>query len=196
MTTYAALQSRLNNPLLEYLGQCEADHAALAGVEPSFTPEQSAALLNLGIRYAQWRTQVLDIADSTDDSEGIASTLRNLVDDASRQFNKFIGGDFSMGNVLQQTMSNTMDLAAQARSSNFPALRDVYDATTSSLQTLIVTTARTAGSAAGALLKSAADELQVEPAEVGSGIKYVAAAVGLAATAYILFQLRIIFRRR
>ena len=166
------------------------------GEATALTPQQHAALINLAGQYSSWKAKVLAFADSTSDEQGNATNLRNLVASASRSFNRFIGGEVAQGTALKTTMANTMALIREASSSSMPSLQDAYAATGSSINTLIVSLASTAGSAAGALLKSAADQIGIEPAEITGGVSKVALAIGAVAAAITLSQLVTIFGRR
>ncbi len=169
------------------------------GDASALTPQQSAALLSLGFQFNTWREKVLAVADRNDDSTGDASNLRNLVSSAVRSFNRFIEGDVQQGTAMRNTMNQTMDYIRQINADNSPSLQEAYTATTGSLSTLIVGVAATAGQGAGALIASAAKELDVKPADIGSGIGKIAIAAGLIGGAVILTQAKSIvslFKRR
>lgn len=199
MTTYSQLAAMMGpDPLVDCIARGANMQRRFAGLgdATALTPQQSATLLNLGLQYASWRDQVLSIADRTGDGEGAASNLRKLVNAASRQFNKLIGGDLSMGAVLQQTMADTMAYIREVYADNTPTLNDIYAATGANIRNLVVSVTSTAGAAAGALIKSAADEAGVEPAEITGGVNRVALAIGAVAAVVGLSQLVAIFGRR
>lgn len=204
MTTYAQLQSMMGkNPLLGAIVAGNRFERQVRGLgdATALSPQQTAALAALGASFTSWRDQVLAFADSTDDSEGNAGTLRNLVASAARSFNRFIAGDVDQGTAMQRTMTQTMDFIREidANNSSIPSLQDVYDATGSSLRALIVSIGSTAGEAAGSLIAAGAKAAGVKPADVGAGIGKIAVAVGLVAGAVALTQAKSIislFRRR
>ena len=153
------------------------------------TPQQSAALLNLGLQYAHWRARVLTVADDLDNQ-----TLRNLVDSASRSYNRLLAGDLDQGDALKRTMANTLSMISDLGASTM-SLQDVTSTTARAISDLVVSVAHTAGAAAGAAVAAAAEELGVDPADVGSGIGKVAIAVVLVGAGFLAWQVNKFLRR-
>lgn len=201
MTTYAQLQAMMGrNPLLGAIASGRRFELQVRGLGDAASDalQRSVLLMNLNGSFAQWRQKVLDFADNTDDSEGAAGTLRNLVASAARSFNRFIAGDADQGAAMQRTMAATMDLIRQMGASNIPGIQDIYDNTSGNLRALLVSVASTAGQAAGTLIAEGAKAAGVEPADVGAGIGKVALAIGLVGGAVVLTQAKSIlgmFRR-
>ena len=126
---------------------------------------------------------------------GLARTLDNLVASATRSRDRFFAGEVAQGDAMQRTMKATTDLVREARSSNLPSVVELYDTTKQAIQDLVVGTAATAGKAAGASIKAAADALGVKPEDVGGGISKLATAAIVVGGAIVLVQLAPIIRR-
>ena len=125
----------------------------------------------------------------------LAKTLDNLVASATRSYNRFLAGEVAQGDALQRTMAATVDLIRTANATNLPSVEEFYSTTKQAIQDLVVGTAKTAGSAAGAAIKAAADELGVEPKDVGAGVSKLATAAIVVGAAVVLVQLAPIIRR-
>ena len=126
---------------------------------------------------------------------GLSRTLDNLVASATRSRDRFFAGEVAQGDAMQRTMKATTDLVREAKSWNLPTVEELYGTTKQAIQDLVVGTAATAGKAAGASIKAAADALGVKPEDIGGGISKLATAAIVVGGAIILVQLAPILRR-
>lgn len=135
--------------------------------------------------YQAWKTGVMRAV-----ALGIEPvTLANVVARTDATYNALIAGDVSRADILGRTMAAVSDLIREAATpvalQALPTIQSAYTTTTQAIRDLVQALASTAGSAAGTVLKSAADAAGVKPELVGGGVKtiIVAAAVGLVALA-------------
>ena len=151
------------------------------------------AILAVTRQFNGWVAQVNRAKSGLE--PGLAKTLDNLVASATRSYNRFLAGEVAQGDALQRTMAATVDLIRTANATNLPSVEEFYSTTKQAIQDLVVGTAKTAGSAAGAAIKAAADELGVEPKDVGAGVSKLATAAIVVGAAVVLVQLAPIIRR-
>lgn len=157
-------------------------------------PSTEQAVLVVTRKFNGWVVQVNRAKSGME--PGLAKTLDNLVASATRSYNRFLAGEVAQGDALQRTMAATVDLIRTANATNLPSIEELYNTTKQAIQDLVVGTAKTAGSAAGAAIKAAADELGVEPKDVGAGVSKLATAAIVVGAAVVLVQLAPIIRRR
>lgn len=156
-------------------------------------PSTEQLVLDVKRQFEAWVAQVNRAKSGLE--PGLANTLDNLVASATRSYNRFLAGEMAQGDALQRTMRATTDLIKEARSWNLPSVEELYNTTGTAIQNLIVGTAKTAGTAAGAAVKAAADALGVKPEDIGGGISKLATAAIVVGGAVVLIQLSPIIRR-
>ena len=150
-------------------------------------------VLAVNRQFSAWSAQVQRAKVGME--PGLARTLDNLVASAGRSRDRFLAGEVAQGDAMQRTMRATTDLIREAKSSNLPSVEELYGTTKQAIQDLVVGTAATAGKAAGAAIKAAADAMGVKPEDVGAGISKLATAAIVVGGAVVLIQLAPIIRR-
>lgn len=184
--------------LLKHLAEGAAIYSAVDlyrrnGQGLGAVPSTGQLVLDVQRQFSLWVGQVTRA--KSDLEPGLARTVDNLVASATRSYNRFLAGEVAQGDALQRTMRATVDLIKTANASNLPTVEELYNTTGSSIQALVVATAKTAGAAAGGAIKSAADAVGVKPEDIGAGISKLATAAIVVGGAVILVQLGPILKR-